>query len=129
MVHTHTKSAPHPQMTEGRRRNHQIKAALKTDPIERTRRTGEALIGSLTPGNVKEVWRTLQGWYREAGETAPKPCYETMEAQTEEREKLYARAPPLGANERRSPRGQGAEKGSDKKPQRAVGRRFEDAGR
>ena len=51
-------------------------------------------MGSLTSGNVKEAWRTLQGWYREAGEKAPKPCYDTMEAQTVEREKLYSRIPP-----------------------------------
>ena len=82
--------------TEARRLNRQIKAALKADRIEQTRRTGEALMGSLTSGIIKEVWRTLQGWYRKAGETAPKPCYDTMESQTVEREKLYARVPPPG---------------------------------
>ena len=59
-------------MAKGRRLNRQIKAALKADRIERTRWMGEALMGSLTSGNVKEAWRTLQGWYREAGEKAPK---------------------------------------------------------
>ena len=58
-------------MAEGRQLNHQLKVALKADRIERTRRTGEALIGSFTSGNVKETWRTLQGWYREAGEKLP----------------------------------------------------------
>ena len=53
-------------------------------------------MGHLMSGNVKEVWRTLQRWYREAGDTAPKPCYNTMEAQTKEREKFYARVPPPG---------------------------------
>ena len=53
-------------------------------------------MGHLTSGNVKEALRTLQGRYCETGETAPKPCYDTMEAQTEDREKLYARVPPPG---------------------------------
>ena len=86
----------HLTRAEGRRLNRQIKAALKADRIKRMRRTGEALMGSLTSDNVKEAWRTLQGWYRDAGETAPKPCYDTMEAQIEERQKIYARIPPLG---------------------------------
>ena len=45
--------------TEGRRLNRQIKAALKTNRIDRTRRTGQALMRSLTSGNIKEAWRTL----------------------------------------------------------------------
>ena len=57
---------------------------MKAGRIEQTRWTGEALMGPLTSGNIKEVWRTLQGWYREARETAPKPCYDTMESQTVE---------------------------------------------
>ena len=83
-------------MDEGQRLNCQIKAALKADRVERTRRTGEALMGSLTAGNAKETWRTLQGWYREAGEKAPKPCYDTIESQPVEREKLYDCVPPPG---------------------------------
>ena len=67
-------------MAKDRRLNRQIKATLKADRVERTRRTGEALMGSLTSGNVKEAWRTLQCWHREAGEKAPKPCYDTMES-------------------------------------------------
>ena len=83
-------------MAEGRRLNHQIKAALKADRIERTRRTGEALMGSLTSVNVKEAWRTLWRWYHKAEENAPKPCCDTMEAQIKEREKLYDQVPPPG---------------------------------
>ena len=51
--------------------NLQIKAALKTGCIKRTRRTGVDLMGSRVSGNIKEAWRTLQGWYHEAGDKAP----------------------------------------------------------
>ena len=46
-------------------------------------------MGHLTSGNTKETWRTLQGWYRKAGEKAPKLCYNTMEKQILEGEKFY----------------------------------------
>ena len=54
-------------MAKGRRLNRQIKAALKADRAEWTRRAGEAPMGSLMSGNVKEAWRILQDWYREPG--------------------------------------------------------------
>ena len=58
-------------MAKGQRLNHQIKLLLKADRAEQTLQPGESFIGSLMSGNVKEVWRTLLGWYREAGEKAP----------------------------------------------------------
>ena len=83
-------------MAEGRRLNRAIKAALKADRVERTRRAGEAVMGHLASGEVKEAWRTLRGWYRKAEDQAPKPCYATMEAQTKEREELYSRVASPG---------------------------------
>ena len=83
-------------MAEGRRLNRAIKAALKADRVERTRRAGEAVMGHLASGEVKEAWRTLRGWYRKAEDQAPKPCYATMEAQTKEGEELYSRVASPG---------------------------------
>jgi hypothetical protein len=58
--------------------------------------TGEALMGHLAGGDVKEASQTLRGWYRQSEDKGPKPCYDTLEKQTREREKLDARVPPPG---------------------------------
>jgi len=47
-------------------------------------------------GDLQEAWRCLKGWYRDAGEHSPKPCYESMDKQTRERVELYGMVPPLG---------------------------------
>ena len=47
-------------------------------------------------GDLKEAWRCLKGWYRNAGEHSPKPCYESMDKQTRERVELYGKVPPPG---------------------------------
>ena len=38
----------------------------------------------------------MKGWYRVTEDRAPKPCHESMEKQTKEREELYAKVPPPG---------------------------------
>jgi hypothetical protein len=53
-------------------------------------------MGHLTSGDVKEAWRTLRVWYRQAEDKASKPCYSTLEAQTVERKTLYDYAPSPG---------------------------------
>ena len=53
---------------------------------------------NLVTGNLKEAWRHLQGWYRQAEGRTPKPCYQSLEKQTVEREKLYGAVPPPGAS-------------------------------
>ena len=53
-------------------------------------------MGQLTSGNVKEVWWTLSRWYQQAEDKAPKPYYNTLEAQTVEHKNLYDHIPPLG---------------------------------
>ena len=64
---------------EARRLGRKIAAALKEDRKERARRAGEAIMAELEAGNVKEAWRILKGWHREAGGTTAKPCHASME--------------------------------------------------
>ena len=39
--------------------------------------------------HLKEGWNIAKRWYRAASERAPKPCYVSMETQTNERVELY----------------------------------------
>ena len=82
--------------SEGRKLGRKIRASLKADKIERARRVGEQASIHQQNGEVGEAFRALNGWYREAGDRAPKPCYQTMEDQTVEREKLYDYVKPPG---------------------------------
>jgi hypothetical protein len=43
----------------------------------------------LTKGEVIEAFRHLKGWYQKAAEMQARPCRQTMERQTDEREDLY----------------------------------------
>jgi hypothetical protein len=79
------------RQSEGRRMQRAIHAALKRDRTARTARIGESIVAELAKGNVHEAFRHLKGWYREASETQAKPCFQTMERQTEERVELYRR--------------------------------------
>jgi hypothetical protein len=74
----------------------QIAASLKADRIERARKVGETLMGHIHTGDMREAWRSVQGWYKEAGAQQAKKCHTSMENQTVEREELYARVPPPG---------------------------------
>ena len=71
-----------------------IKACLKADCLKRAVTTASNVEGCLAAGDYIEVWRYLKGWYRSAEERAPKPCPETLAAQTEERIQLYTAVPP-----------------------------------
>ena len=80
---------------EGRKLGREVKRAIKADQVERARRAGEAAVLLLTEGKAKESWRTVRGWYRKESERASRPCFKTMEKQTQGREGLYAyREPP-----------------------------------
>jgi hypothetical protein len=68
-----------------------IHAALKRDRAARTAQIGDSIVTELPEGNVHEVFRHLKGWCREASETQARPCFQTMERQTEERVELYRR--------------------------------------
>jgi hypothetical protein len=85
-------------LTQAMRRDlsRQIAASLKADRVERARRVGESLMGHLQAGDAREAWRSVQGWYKEAGAQQAKRCHNSMEVQTVEREELYARVPPPG---------------------------------
>jgi len=56
----------------------------------------ETIEGHLESGDLKEAWRALKGWYAQASDRLPKPCYDSMVKQTAERVKLYEKVPPLG---------------------------------
>ena len=75
---------------ESRRLARAIRASLKLDRQERARKADEAIMMELLAGNIKEAWRILKAWHREAGGAATKPCHASMERQTVEREDLYA---------------------------------------
>ena len=75
---------------EARRLAHVICASLKLDRQERAWKVGEAIMMELLAGNIKEAWRILKAWHRDAGGAATKPCYASMERQTVERENFYA---------------------------------------
>ena len=71
-----------------------IKACLKADCLKRAATTASNVKGCLAAGEYIEAWRYLKGWYCLAEERAPKPCPETLAAQTEERIQLYIAVPP-----------------------------------
>ena len=48
------------------------------------------------PYNAKEGSNIAKHWYREDQARAPKPCYATMEEQTNEREEIYDESTPEG---------------------------------
>jgi hypothetical protein len=69
---------------------YEIEAAIKADKQKLTAKVGNLIVTELAKGDVKEVFRHLKGWYRKAMETQAKPCRQTIERQTNEREELYA---------------------------------------
>ena len=50
--------------------------------------------GHLELGDLKEAWRCLKGLYTAALDRPPKPCHNSMEKQTAEREELYWKVSP-----------------------------------
>ena len=66
-----------------------IKQSLKSDRQERARKAGVEITDHLSNGELKDAWSVAKRWYRLASETAPKPCYHSLEKQTAERVDLY----------------------------------------
>ena len=73
-----------------------IKAGLKSDRRQRSSEAAASIELLLNSGDLKEAWRILQGWYRTAEERAPKPCFQSMAVQTQERVDLYRAVPSPG---------------------------------
>ncbi len=73
-----------------RRMKREIKAAIKADKRKLTAKVGNLTVAELAKGGIKEVFRHLKGWYRQAADTQARPCRQTMEHQTDKREELYA---------------------------------------
>ena len=74
----------------------QIVASLKEDRRQRAADAASKVESLLAAGDVKEGWRTIKGWYRDAEDRAPKPCYTAMAEQMREREELYVEVPSPG---------------------------------
>ncbi len=45
---------------------------------------------------MEEAFCHLKGWYRDASATTARPCYQSLEQQTVDRETLYRADPPDG---------------------------------
>ena len=67
-----------------RRMRRKIYGVLKADKQRLTADVGERIVAELGARNVKEAFRHLKGWYRDASETQAAPCPQTMDCQTEE---------------------------------------------
>ena len=81
-----------------RTHNRRVTASLKHDRKKRAADVGDAMMEKLAGGEMQEAWRMLKGWYRQAEDRAPKPCYDTMAKQTAERAELYAKVQAPGAS-------------------------------
>jgi hypothetical protein len=80
----------HIRQDAARRMKRKIEAATKADKLKLTAEVGNSFVVELAKGDVKEAIWHLKGWYRKATETQARPCEQTMERQTDEREELYA---------------------------------------
>ena len=69
--------------------------SLKIDKIKRAVDTGECLKEFMKSNDWHEAFQRAEGWYRDARDVPPTPCPESVEEQTKEREKLYARQEDL----------------------------------
>ena len=81
---------------EGRRLARLIKQAFREDRKERARVAGEAIMVALLDGKAREAWGISRAWHKECDPAESKPCYDSLEAQTREREELYKRRAPPG---------------------------------
>ena len=81
---------------DDRQRGRRIAASLKEDRKERVKKAAEDIEGHLADGDAREAWRIAKAWYRTSEDRTPKPCFESLETQTVERETLYGRIPPPG---------------------------------
>ena len=76
--------------------NRKVQAGLKQDRRKRASDAGARIEQKLGEGDLKEAWRGLKGWYSAVEERAPKPCYLSMQKQTNERVALYGKVDPPG---------------------------------
>lgn len=51
---------------------------------------------ALEAGETKVAWGKIKGWYSTAEDRPPKPCFDSMEKQTTEREELHRKVSPPG---------------------------------
>ena len=82
---------------EGRRLTRRIHKSLNDDRRERALRAGHAIMAALRDGDWRKGYGTLRAWTKECDPASSRPCYDTLEDQTRERVKLYARRAPPGA--------------------------------
>jgi hypothetical protein len=66
-----------------------IEATIKADKQKLTAKVGNLIVVELAKGDLKEAFRHLKGWYQKAAEMQARPCQQTVEHQTDEREELY----------------------------------------
>ncbi len=83
-------------LAEGRCLQREIRVSIKEDRAESAELIGETCKAELQQGNVQEAFQHLSGWYRAAGKVASRPCFLTLENQTQDREELYGHVPPPG---------------------------------
>ena len=69
---------------------------LKVDRRQRAEDAAAEIEAHLAAGDLQEAWNVAKRWYRMAEDRAPKPCFESMEKQTEERAELYRKRVPPG---------------------------------
>ena len=81
---------------EGRRLTRRIHKSLNDDRRERALRAGHAIMAALRDGDWRKGYGTLRAWTKECDPASSRPCYDTLEDQTRERVKLYARRAPPG---------------------------------
>ena len=74
----------------------QIHASLKRDRADCALNAGKEIEAELASGRLKEAWGIAKRWYQQASDTPPKPCYKSLEKQTEERVELYGKQEPPG---------------------------------
>jgi hypothetical protein len=56
--------------------------ALQAEQATGTAQVGDSIVSELAGGNAHEVFHHLKGWYCSATETQARPCYQTLENQT-----------------------------------------------
>ncbi len=64
-------------------------SGLKVDHQQRVEGVAEKVEGCLAAGEPQETWRLDKVWCCSAVECAPKPFFQTIEQQMEEKEELY----------------------------------------
>ena len=74
-----------------RRAKRKFDSSLKQDRIDRAKHAAEKINAHFKSNEIHEAFDVAEGWYKTAKDVPSKPCYETLERQTVEREELYAR--------------------------------------